>query len=404
VASERLQRSFGGIVTYKIHLKKNEEERALAGHLWVFSNEIGSIEGKPAMGETAELYDSHNAYLGLGFYNPKSLIAFRLLSRGHEDPSKEFWEKRLRAALALRVKAYPGMDSFRAVFGESDMLPGLIVDKYGKYLAVQFLSAGLEKNRDDIVAALVEVFKPAGIIARNDSGLRALEGLEEKIETLMGEIPDDIEIEENGLRFGVKLKSGQKTGFYFDQRDNRKALAPLCGGKELLDIFCHTGGFGVYAAKAGAKSVTFVDSSGPALETAVLNAKLNGVCELTTAVEADASKYLEEQGRTRKKFGIINLDPPALIKNKKSFFAGVRLYSKLNAQAMALLEPGGILATSSCSHNLQREDFLKMLREAGGKAGKQFRTLELRGQSKDHPVLLSMPETEYLKFAILEMI
>lgn len=391
-------------MNYKIHLKKNEEERVLGGHLWVFSNEIGSVEGKPGPGETAELYDSRGALVGSGFYNPKSLIAFRLVARGSGELGLALWKKRIAAARAYREAAYQGLDSYRAVFGESDMLPGLVVDKYGKYLAVQFLSAGIEKNKDDIIAALEEVFEPAGIIARNDSGLRALEGLEEKVEVLKGEIPDELEIEENGLKFGVSLKAGQKTGFFFDQRDNRKALAGYCANKEMLDVFCHTGGFGIYAARAGAKSVTLVDSSGPALEKAALNAKLNGVCGEVSAVEADASEYLDKQKQQGKKFDIINLDPPALIKNRKSFFAGVRLYAKLNAQAMSLLGPGGLLATSSCSHNLQREDFVKMLRDAGAKAGRQFRLLELKGQAKDHPVLLSMPETEYLKFAVLELI
>ncbi|MFH1367523.1 MAG: class I SAM-dependent rRNA methyltransferase [Elusimicrobiota bacterium] len=391
-------------MTGKIFLKKNEEERLNAGHLWIFSNEIQKIEGEPGIGDTAELFDSSKQFAGVGFYNPKSLIAFRLLSKKHVNIDKDFWKDRIERAVAYRKAVYPVIESYRVVFGESDALPGLIVDKYGNCLAVQFLSAGMEKNSGQIIEALKEIFKPAGIIAKNESSLRKLEGLEEKTEILYGSIPDTLEITESGLKFSVDLKGGQKTGFFFDQRDNRQVFSGYCKGKNVLDCFCHTGAFGICAAKAGAKSVMLVDSSKPAIEKTVENAGLNDVAGTIQAADADVEEYMQVQKRSGKKFDIINLDPPALIKSRKNFFAGVRLYAKLNALAMELLEPGGILATSSCSHHLNRDAFLEMLREAGGKAGRQFRIMELRSQAKDHPVLLSMPETEYLKFAILKVV
>jgi 23S rRNA (cytosine1962-C5)-methyltransferase len=387
----------------KIYLKKNEENRLKEGHLWIFSNEISKIEGNPGPGDTVELRDSGGNLAGIGFYNPNSLIAFRLLSRKNEILDRAFWAARIQKALDFRKSILPGADAFRAVFGESDMLPGLIVDKYAKYLSVQFVSAGIEKNREDITGALIDVFSPLGIIARNESHLRKLEGLEEKTEILFGNIPENVGIEENGIKYAVNLAAGQKTGFFFDQRENRKALEAWCKGGEVLDCYCHTGGFGISAARAGAKSVIFVDSSKKALESAAENAELNGVEGFCEFVEADAEKYLAEPGRSGKKFDIIILDPPALIKSRKNFFAGVRLYEKINVLAMRLLKPGGILASSSCSHHLGREEFVKMLRSAAAEAGKQFNLIELRSQAKDHPVLLSMPETEYLKFALLKL-
>jgi 23S rRNA (cytosine1962-C5)-methyltransferase len=290
------------------------------------------------------------------------------------------------------------------VFGESDGLPGLIVDKYCSYLCVQFLSAGLEKNRVELIEALKEAFKPEGIIARNDSGLRALEGLEEKTETFFGNIPEKVAIDEGGLKFYADLAGGQKTGFFFDQRENRGVLAGYCKNKNFLDCFCHSGAFGIYAAKAGAKKVVWVDSSKSALALASENAALNGLEGEFNGECADAAVYLAALKEKTEKFDIINIDPPGLIKNKKNFHAGYRLYLKLNTLALEALRPGGILATSSCSHHMGREDFRKMLVQAAADSGKSVRVLEVRSQARDHPALISMPETEYLKFVVLQVI
>ena len=388
----------------KITLRENEEKRLLAGHQWIFSNEISKISGAPAAGDTVELYNIRNGFLGVGFFNPHSLIAFRLLSREKMEINKGFWKERLEKAVAFRKSLFPGAESFRAVFGESDGLPGLVADKYGKYLAVQFLCAGLEKNRGAIVEALIEVFNCEGIVARNDSSVRKLEGLDEKIELLSGAVPEKVVIEEGGLKFQADLKGGQKTGFYFDQRENRAALSKYCQGKSFLDCFCHSGAFGIYALKSGAKKAVWVDSSKNALGLAAENASLNGFADGFHGECSDAAEYLEALKNRDEKFDIINIDPPGLIKSRKDFFAGYKLYRKLNTLALEALGPGGLLATSSCSHNLGREDFRKMLAEAAAKSGRSVRILEQGMQSRDHPVLVSMPETEYLKFAILEII
>ena len=392
------------IIMEKVTLKYGEDKRLLAGHQWIFSNEIEKISGKPAIGETVELTNSKGGFLGVGFYNPHSLIAFRLLSREKIEIDAKFWEERLRKALAFRTEIFPGLESFRAVFGESDGLPGLIVDKYGKYLSVQFLSAGLEKNRETVIAALKEVFKCEGIIARNDSSLRTLEGLEEKTDILYNDVPGKVVVDECAVKFYADLKSGQKTGFYFDQRENRAALSKYCSGKSFLDCFCHTGAFGMYAAKAGAKKVIWVDSSKNALGLAAENAELNGIGNSFSSECADAVEYLGALKEKSGKFDIINVDPPGLIKSKKNFHAGYRVYLKINTLALEVLSAGGILATSSCSHHMGREDFRKMITQAAAEAGKNVRVLEVRSQSRDHPVLISMPETEYLKFAVLQVV
>lgn len=385
-------------------LKKGEEKRILSGHLWVFSNEVKEIRGLPASGDTVRLIDGSGRFIGIGFFNTDSLISFRFLSGKDEEINSDFFKTRIKNAVDFRRNIYPGLESFRAVFGESDCLPGLIVDKYGEYLAVQFLSAGMEKNKDLVVNALRDVFSPKGIIARNDSALRKLEGLESKVEVIFGNVPERFRIEENGCVFWVDLYSGQKTGFFFDQRENRAALSKYCSGKKVLDCFCHTGAFGIYAAKAGASEITCVDSSKTAIALAGENAKLNCLENLFCGVEADISDYLLKIRKENIKFDIIILDPPALIKSKKHFIPGYKAYRKLSILALDNLSGSGILAVSSCSHNLSFYDFRNMLAESAGKLGKQVRLIEQRSQARDHPVLLSMPETEYLKFAILQVI
>ena len=387
----------------KIILRQNEEDRLVNGHQWGFSNEIKEISGAPAAGEVVEAYTSSGGYVGTGFYNPKSLIAFRLLTRERMPIDAAFWRIRLAKALEYRRMLYPGAESFRAVFGESDGMPGLIVDKYGGYLSVQMLSAGLEARRADVLVALNEVFAPKGVIARNDSGLRALEGLEEKIETLAGVIPEYTDIVENGLTFRVNLMAGQKTGFFFDQRENRMAAAGYCAGKTVLDCYAHTGAFAMYALKAGAAAVTAVDSSKTALAMAEQNARLNGFEGRFSVEDADAEKFMEEQANAKTRFDVVMIDPPGLIKSKKFAQAGSRLYKKLNAQALRLVKPGGLLVTSSCSHHLSPKDFRTMIEEACAKTGRMCWLIEQRTQAKDHPILLSMPETEYLKCAIIRV-
>lgn len=385
-----------------IVLKKGEEKRIKSGHLWVFSNEIKDVFGKPQAGEIVECYDSSNSLVGIGFYNPHSLIAFRLISKKSEIVDTKFWQERIQKAYDLRKQLYSGQNSFRVVYGESDDISGFVLDKYEDYCVAQFVSAGAENNKHDILDAVQEVINPKGIMVRNDSHLRKLENLTGENEIYSGKIPDDILITENDIKYYVNIKSGQKTGFFFDQRDNRKLFQKYCKDKKVLDCFTHTGSFGLNALKGGAKEVVFVDSSRPALEMANKNYEANGYKNFNALV-ADAQEYICSHQAAEENYEVVNIDPPGLIKSKKDFHAGYKHYAKLNEQAIRLLKNGGIFATSSCSHHLSMSDFKKMLQEAVSKAGKRAIFLELSTQAKDHPILISMPETEYLKFAILKI-
>lgn len=384
----------------RITLKFNEDRRLRAGHLWVFSNEVEKIEGQPAAGDVVEICAVNGTFLGIGFFNPSSLIAVRLLSRERREIDTAFFREKIAVALAYRAAVYPGAQSLRVVYGESDGLPGLVIDKYGDHLVMQFMSAGMDVRKNMIVEAARELLSPAGIIARNDASARALEGLAQGTEVLWGEIPDTVTIDENGSRFSVDLKGGQKTGFFFDQKDNKRLFAGYCAGKRVLDCFCHTGGFGIAAASVASK-IDFVDSSRPAVDIALANAALNELNIPHEGIVADASEYL---AAARGKYDVISIDPPALIKSRKFFPQGYKAYRKLNTIALEALPQGGILATSSCSHHLPPADFRRMIEEAAARAGRQVRLAATGMQAKDHPILLSMPETEYLKFAVLQVV
>lgn len=386
-----------------IILKKGEEKRIKSGHQWIFSNEINNIIDKPKAGDIVECYDSSNNFIGLGFYNPNSLIAFRLISRENKFIDTKFWQNKILKAYEFRKQIYPEQNSFRVVYGESDGISGFILDKYNDYCVAQFVSAGADKNKHDILEAVENVLKSKAIVIRNDSHLRKLENLSSENEIYSGKVPAEIIIKENDIEFYVNITSGQKTGFFFDQRDNRVLLKKYCKDKKVLDCFTNTGAFGLNALKGGAKEVVFVDSSRSSLEVAEKNYNLNGYNNFN-AIVADAQEYICSEQAKKENFEVINIDPPGLIKSKKDFFAGYKHYVKLNEQAIKLLKPGGIFATSSCSHHLSMNDFKKMLSEAVSRAGKTAVFLELATQAKDHPVLISMPETEYLKFAILKIL
>ncbi|MCL2485354.1 MAG: class I SAM-dependent rRNA methyltransferase [Endomicrobia bacterium] len=386
----------------KIILKAGEGKRVKNGHKWVFSNEIKLVEGSPKAGDIVSLYDNAEGFIGIGFYNPRSLIAFRLLTDKEEKIDVNFWQKRIEEAKNLREKIYPKSKSYRAVFGESDNMSGVILDKYGDYFSAQFVSAGADLCKADILQAVVNVFNPKGIFIRNDIHLRTLENanLKAENEVFSGKIPNDISIEENKNKFYTDIVNGQKTGFFFDQRDNREKLAKYVKGLKVLDCYCHTGAFGIYAKQAGAKDVVFVDSSRLALETAEKNYTLNGFEEFL-GIEADALAYLQSNEAKSGKFDIVNIDPPGLIKSRKDFNAGFKHYVKVNEAAIGLLKKGGILATSSCSHHLDFIKFKEVIHQAAAKVKKEAVILEYGFQSKDHPILPSMPETEYLNFAIV---
>lgn len=385
-------------------LKPKEELRLQGGHLWAFSNEIAEAPQGLPPGSLADLFHSHNGFIGRGFYHPHSLIAFRVLSNQKEDIDARFFEKRFEDAMAWRERCYPGQKAYRWVFGESDRLPGLVVDRYADYLSVQIVSAGMELFKDMIFAALIKVANPKGIVWRSDAMLRELDGLEIGAPKVVhGKIPERIEfVTENGL-FEADLLKGQKTGFYFDQRENRQRLAAFCEGKRVLDAFCYSGGFGIAAGLAGAKEVVFLDSAQAALELAQSNVDRNGLGDRATVVEGDALQLLVK-APPGGPFDVISIDPPAYARSKKHLPVALKAYEKLNGLAMSALPRGGLLATSSCSHHVSREIFIEMLRRSARKSRRTFRMVELRSQAKDHPVLLNMPETEYLKFALLQVL
>ncbi len=393
----------------RVVLHPGQEKRLLAGHNWVFSNEIKEVraEAEPKPGDLAVIVTSTGHELGLCFYHPNSLIAGRMLTRSPKEViDADFFRKRLADAIAYRERVCPGENAYRLCFGESDGIPGLVVDRYGSILVLQVLSAGIERRLDMVAAALEELLKPKGIYLKNDHRTRALEGLPLECRILSGAVPEKTPIVEGGLRFVAAIGEGQKTGHYFDQRDNRAFLRPYFAGRNVLDLYCYTGGFAINAAKGGAKSVFAIDSSGPALTLAKENAKLNGVEGTVSFDEGDAEAALESFAGSLQPFkpDMIVLDPPSLVPAKKHLPKAIRLYAKLNAQAMKALPRGGLLATATCSHHVSREDFVKMLRDAQTKAQRSVRMIALRGQSADHPVLLAMPETEYLHFALLEIL
>lgn len=389
----------------RLILGKGEERRLKAGHPWVFSNEIREYRGERARGATAEVCDAGGGFIGLGYYNPQSLIAARLLSRQREDiDGVDFFRRRIAAALELRRRRYPELTTYRVVYGEGDFLPGLIVDKYGDYLSVQFLTAGMDARRATVVEALTDLFAPRGIVARNDVAVRALEGLPETVEVLAGEIPGQIEVAEHGLRFLVDLTGGQKTGHFLDQKENHLLLQGMAAGKRVLDCFCYSGSWGVHAAAFGAAAVTCVDISERAAALARENARLNGVANVVTVEACDAFERLRSLRHEGRSFDVVVLDPPAFVKSKKALKEAEKGYLTINQRGMELLSPGGHLITCSCSYHMGREPFRELLARAAQQSGRQLRLVEARSQAPDHPVLLAVPETDYLKCFVLQAV
>jgi len=386
---------------HTIRLKKNEERRILAGHSWVFSNEIhDSLQGLEP-GQLVRLVSWGGRFLGIGHLNPNSLIAVRLLSRRHAEIDGPFYRQRLADADERRKWLYPGSSTYRLAFGEADLLPGLIVDRYDRHLVVQTLTQGMARIEELILELLREIFEPASIVLRNDSPVRSLEGLTLERRVAYGELPKDLVIELHGLKFHIAPIEGQKTGFYLDQRENRPVLQGLVQGRRVLDACCYEGAWGLYAASFGAREVVGVDVSGAAVERARLSAEMNGLQARCRFVEQDVFDFLTT---SQEHFDAIVLDPPAFIKSKTKIAEGEQGYLDLNRLAMRLISPGGLLVTCSCSHHLPRDRFQVVLGHAARLAKRRLRLLEVRGQSRDHPILTSMPETSYLKCFVLEVL
>lgn len=383
-----------------IRIKKGHEKRLYSGHKWVYSNELLELP-KLEVGTIVEVKDSSNRSYGLAFYNYTSLVACRLLDT-HSPVDLNFLKDRIEKALNHRKLVIPNENSYRLVFGESDFLPGLVVDKYEDYLAVQILSAGMELLKIDIIKALLEVLpNTKGIIAKNESNLRKLENLPTGEEILFGDVPDEILIHENLVKLSVSLLSGQKTGYFLDQKMNRKFLQSISQNKRVLDCFTNQGGFALNASLAGASESLGIDISADAIEKCKQNANLNNLD--TQFEKADVFDFLEKQVADNKKWDIVVLDPPAFAKNRKSVPMAKHAYGKINKLAMKLLERGGILISSSCTQQIDEDTFLDVITREASKQKRDLRVIFRGGQSPCHPVLMSMPETHYLKFYVFEV-
>ena len=387
----------------KAVLRKTRESRVRSGHPWVFASDIERVEGNFEPGDVVDVASSHNTYLGRAFYNPKSQISLRMLTTHDEPVDEAFFRRRVQEAWDYRNQ-FCDPASCRLIFSESDFLPGLIVDKFGDYLVVQSLCLGIEKWKQSIVRDLAEIVRPKGIWERSDVPVRRLEGLEQTTGLLYGEVPDSIDMVENGLRFVVDVKNGQKTGFFLDQKENRAAIAPLCKGARVLDCFCHNGSFSLHAAKYGAKSVLGVDISEEALEVARLNAETNGLSDVVTFEAHNCFDHLRELTDAHEQFDVVILDPPAFTKTRAAVESALRGYKEINLRGMKLVRKGGFLVTCSCSQHVSPEQFKEMINQAARDSKTKLRLVENRTQGHDHPILPASPETQYLKCMILQVL
>jgi 23S rRNA (cytosine1962-C5)-methyltransferase len=342
-----------------LRLKKNEDRRLRAGHLWVFSNEVDTAHSPLSAfqpGDPVDIQDSRGATVGSGYVNPHSLICARMIShRAGRVLGRELLVERLQRALALRERLYGGEPFYRLVYGEADGIPGLVVDRFGDVLVTQITTAGVERVRDAVVDALGQVVPGASILLRNDTASRSLEGLPSYVETVGGEVPERMEVSENGVRFDVALRQGQKTGWFFDHRENRGRLRRYVPGSRVLDVFSYVGAWGVQAAAAGAERVVCVDSSAAALDSMRSSALLNGVSDRVEALRGDAFEVLAALREGGERFDVVVLDPPGFIKRRKDARQGEQAYLRINKLAMDLIADGGIIVSASCSHHLSRE-------------------------------------------------
>lgn len=369
--------------------------RVESGHPWIFTSDVVE-RGAAQPGDAVLVAERNGRPLGTAHYSAASQITLRMLSRKPVEVGIDFFRERIIAALRQRQRTLLGATSYRLVHGEADFLPALVIDRYGDYFTIQTLDQGMDRASAWIVQVLGELFSPAGIVARNDAAVRSHEDLPREVKTLAGEIPEAIEIELNGLRWRVSLEHGQKTGIYLDQRENYQAAARYASGRA-LDCFTSSGGFALHLARV-CEHVEGIDSSAAAVTAARDNAELNGIRNAEFR-EADVFDVLANTG---KRYGTIVLDPPAFTKSRGKVEAALRGYKEINLRALKLLEPGGVLVTCSCSHHVSEAELFEVVAAASLDAGKTLRVLERRTQGPDHPVLLTVPETHYLKCLILQ--
>ena len=387
----------------KIFLRKKISTRIADGHPWIFGNEIGDEDGHYEPGDIVEVFSSNGSFVGRGYINPASQIKVRLLTRNQQEPINDaFFLNRIEKAWKYRQRlGYT--ENCRLIFGEADELPALIIDKFNDYLVIQTLSLGIERWKEAIVKALQTIFNPKGIYERNDVPVRELEGMKQQKGFLTEPFDTNIIIKENGLQFHVDIENGQKTGYFLDQQDNRRAISQVVEGADVLEAFCYTGTFSMHAAKYGAKSVLGLDISDNAINTARRNATLNGyedICKFQNVNAFDVLKLWVKEGR---RYDTVILDPPAFTKSRENIQKAVTGYKEINLRGMKLLKSGGFLVTASCTNLVPPDLFLKTIEMAAKDARKSIRQVSWQTQAADHPILWHVPNTQYLKFLIVEV-
>jgi 23S rRNA (cytosine1962-C5)-methyltransferase len=390
----------------ELWLQPGADRRLKGGHCWIYSNEVDSSRS-PLPGFTAgdpvTVYSASGAALASAYVEPHSLICARIVSRGPDRRlDSDLLVSRIRSAQGLRER-YFDRPFYRLLYGDSDGVSGMVADRFGDYLVVQLNTAGADRYATVLVDALVAELSPRGVLIRRDSRSRADLGLDGENEVAFGEVPEWVELEENGCRFRVAVQSGQKTGWFYDHRDNRAALATQCSGRRVLDVYSYAGAWGIQAACAGAGSVTCIDNSGPALAAAEENARLNGVESRLTLRQGRADQTLRELAESGARFDVVVLDPPAFVQRRRDLGKGKKAYQRINELALRVLSPGGLLASASCSMHLAEQDLVSAMGAAARRSGCQLRITRFGGQAADHPVLPQVPETRYLKAVFAEL-
>ena len=389
--------------TARITLQRNKDQPTVPGHLWLYAGAVGDVNGVPEAGDLVDVYTHSGRFYGRGLFNPHSKIRVRLLTFEEEPIDEAFWAKRLRGAHELRRRVVSGTDAYRMIHGEGDLLPGLIVDRYAHLLVMQTLSFGMDRRKELLADLLSQQIKPEAIYLRNDAKSRTLEGLPMAQGFLRGQSSTRLEIMEGPARFEVDAERGQKTGWFCDQRENRLAVASVAKGADVLEVFCHTGAFGIQAALQGATSVLGVDVSTEALTMARRHAEMNQVSELCEYRQADAFEELRALDRAGHRYDLVILDPPAFARSKHAVPHAVAGYKDINLQALRLIRPEGFLATCSCSYQVSEQSLWHTILDAARDAKRQLKLVESRSQSRDHPMLAPMPETRYLKCFIFQV-
>jgi 23S rRNA (cytosine1962-C5)-methyltransferase len=388
----------------KVFLKRKITNRIASGHPWIFANEVEKVEGDPSAGDIVAVYFFDGKVAGQGYYNPQSQILVRLLTTDlKENINEEFFLTKIRECWQYR-QSLGYVENCRLVFGEADGLPQLIIDKFNDYFVIQTLAFGIDAWKPAIVKALQTIFSPKGIYERNDVPVRELEGLPLQKSFLSAPFDTNIVITENGLKFNVDLENGQKTGYFLDQQDNRRAIQHIVKGAEVLGAFTYTGTFEIHAAHYGAKSVLGIDISENAVQQANRNARLNGLENIVKFEVANAFDVLKQWGKEGKNYDVVMLDPPAFTKSRATIEKAITGYKEINLRGMKLLRKGGFLVTSSCTNLVQPELFKQIIDMAAKDARRKIRQVTLQTQSSDHPIIWNMENTHYLKFLIIQVL